>query len=176
MCCVLRFGTSRNAVSQQDVHALVGVVATVTGSVLGGLPPQTIEEFAKRFADAGLLDPDPDGALPSAGAVALALEDLVQRLRYACGDYDERPTPLPRLVTHVLELPSGEAALECQQALPGGQLRDPTVRHESPASWVLFAFYPELPPDPDFQEREEALRRVVEGFGGRYSGSQRPSD
>lgn len=59
---------------------------------------------------------------------------------------------------------------------PDGQVRAPAVRRETTDTWVLFAFYPELPPDPEFKEREMALRRVVEGFEGRYSGSQRPAD
>jgi hypothetical protein len=177
MCCVLRFEGSRNAVSQQDVEVLVGVIATVTGSLLGGdYDPQATEKFAERFVTAGLLDRGPDGELPSAGAVALALEDLVQRLRYACDDYDDRPRSLPSLVAHVLELPSHDAALNCQRVLPDGQVRDATVRGETAEAWVLQAFYPELPPDPGFKEREKALRRVVAGFGGRYSGSQRPAD
>lgn len=177
MCCVLRFEASRKAVSQQDVQVLVGIVATVTGSVLGGgSDSHATEEFAKRFVNAGLLDRGSDGEMPSAGAVALALEDLVQRLRYACEDYDERPGPLPSLVAHVLELPSHDAALNCQQVLPEGQVRDATVRRETAETWVLYAFYPELPPDLEFMERERALRRVVAGCGGRYSGSQRPAD
>jgi hypothetical protein len=87
-----------------------------------------------------------------------------------------RPRPLPSLVAHALELPSRDAALNCQKALPGGQVRDAIVRREAAERWVLSAFYAELPPDPEFKEREIALRRVVEGFGGRYSGSQRPTD
>lgn len=174
---MLRFEASRKAVSQQDVQVLVGIVATVTGSVLGGgSDSHATEKFAERFVSTGLLDRGPDGALPSAGAVALALEDLVQRLRYACEDYDERPSPLPSLVAHVLELPSHDAAISCQHALPDGQVRAPALRRETGDTWVLSAFYPELPPDPEFKEREMALRRMVEGFEGRYSGSQRPAD
>lgn len=171
------FTRTRNAVSQQDVEVLVGVVATVTGSVLGGdCDPYVTEKLAQRFVTAGLLDQGPGGELPSAGAVALALEDLVQRLRYACDDDDDRPKPLPSMVAHVLELPLHDAALTCRQHLPDGQVRDATVRRETAETWVLQAFYPELPPDPQFKERERTLRRVVTGFGGRYSGFQRPAD
>lgn len=173
----MRFEASRKSVSQQDVEVLVGIVATVTGSVMGGgSDSHAAEKFAERFVNAGLLDRGPDGALPSVGAVALALEDLVQRLRYACADYDEPPSPLPTLVAHVLELPSRDAALNCQQVLPDGQVRDSTIRRETAETWILQSFYPELPPDPEFKEREQALRRVVAGFAGRYSGSQRPTD
>jgi hypothetical protein len=134
-----------------------------------------VEKFAERFVNAGLLDPEPDGSMPSAGAVALAFENLVQRLRYACEDHDGRPRPLPGLIAHVLELPTRDAALDCQRALPGGQVRDSTIGREASDLWVLSAFYPELPPDPDFKEREQTLRHTVERVGGRYSGSQRPS-
>ena len=89
---------------------------------------------------------------------------------------DEPPSPLPTLVAHVLELPSRDAALNCQQVLPDGQVRDSTIRRETAETWILQSFYPELPPDPEFKEREQALRRVVAGFAGRYSGSQRPTD
>ncbi|HEY0773333.1 MAG TPA: hypothetical protein VGD51_04570, partial [Nocardioidaceae bacterium] len=48
--------------------AIHGIVATVTGSVLGGGPDShATEKFAERFVKAGLLDRGPDGALPSAG-------------------------------------------------------------------------------------------------------------
>lgn len=170
---VLRFEESRNPASQLDVQVLIGIVATVTGQLLGGdLDARTSEKFAKRFVDVGLLGPELDGSLPSAGKVAVALEDLVQRLRYASGDYEEPPTALPDVVAHVLELPSQEAALNCQDALPSGQVQDAVIRYEDDGGWLLFAFYPELPPDPRFNEREQALRQTVERFGGRYSGSQ----
>lgn len=173
---MLRFEESHNPVSQQDAEVLVGVIATVTGGVLGGdLDADMVETFAQRFVNAGLLEPEPDGSMPSAGTVALALENLVQRLRYACEDHNDRPSPLPRLIAHVLELPTRDAALDCQQALPGGQVRDSTIGREASDVWVLSVFYPELPPDPDFREREQTLRQAVERVGGRYSGSQRPS-
>lgn len=170
---VLRFEKSHKPVSQQDVQVLLGVVATVTGDLLGGdLDARTSEKFAERFVNAGLLGPESDGSLPSAGKVAVALADLLQRLRYAYGDYDEPPTALPSVVAHVFELPSQEAALNCQDALPSGQVQNAEIRNEDDDGWLLFAFYSELPPDPGFKEREQALRETVERFGGRYSGSQ----
>lgn len=90
----------------------------------------------------------------------------------AVRDYDEPPTALPEVVAHVLELPSQEAALTCQDTLPSGQIQDAVIRYEDGDGWLLFAFYSELPPDPEFNEREQALRQTVERVGGRYSGSQ----
>ena len=102
-------------------------------------------------------------------------EDLIQRLRYAYEEYDHSPEPLPNVVAHVLQLPSREAALDCRNALPSGQVREATIRHEPADDWVLCALYPELPPNPDYGEREQVLRQTVQRFGGRYSGSQRAS-
>ena len=166
---------SRNAMRQQDVEVLIGIVATMTGSLYGGqLDPETTRKFAERLVRAGLLSRAPDGSLPPAGKVRLALEDLGQRLRYAYGDYEVEPTPEPYMTAHVLELPSEDAALDCKVDLPDGQARDPVVRYENVGGWLLFAFYPELPPDPDFNERMAALRQTVERHGGRYTGHQGP--
>ena len=166
---------SRNAMRQQDVEVLIGIVATVTGRLYAGqLDTDTTRKFAERFVNAGLLSPEPGGNLPSAGKVRLALEDLVQRLRYAYGDYEIEPTPEPYMTAHVLELPSEAVAVECQGDLPAGQVRDPLVRYENGGGWLLFAHYPELPPDQDFNERMADLRQTVERHGGRYTGHQGP--
>lgn len=160
---------------QQDVEVLIGIVATVNGRLYAGqLDPDTIQEFAERFVGAGLLSREPDGSLPIAGKVRLALEDLVQRLRYAYGDYDVEPTPEPYMTAHVLELPSEDTALDCKDDLPDGQVRDPMIRYENGGGRLLFAFYPELPPDRDFNERMAALRETADRHGGRYPGHQGP--
>jgi len=160
---------------QQDVQVLIGIVATVTGRLYAGqLDPDTTERFAERFVRAGLLSQEPDGNLPSAGKVRLALEDLVQRLRYAYGDYDAEPSPEPHVIAHVLKLPSEDAAVNCQRDLPTGQVRDPLVRYGDLGGWLLFAFYSELPPDADFNERMAGLRQTALRHGGRYTGHQQP--
>lgn len=166
---------SRNPVSQQDVEVLIGIVATLTGNLLGGdVDPDTSAAFAERFVSAGLLEPAPDGNPLPAGEVGLALEDLVQRLRYAYGDYDEIPEPLPRIVAHVLELPSEEAARMSHDMLPSGQMRDAEFYHDGTNAWQLVAYYPELRPGRDFDQRAAALRQIATRHGGRYSGSQVP--
>jgi hypothetical protein len=173
MTLVLKPEESNNSVSQQDVEVLIGVVATMTGRLMAGeVDTRTAEELAQRLVNAGLLDREPDGSLPSAGRVGLAMEDLVQRLRYAYGDYVDRPRPSPAVVAHVLALPSEKAALDCLAALPDGQVRDAIIRHSDTEGWVLIACYPELSPDRGFIEREATLRRTVTSHGGRYSGSQ----
>lgn len=174
MCSVSRFVESPNPVAQRDVELLIGIVAKLAGDLCSRDADQrTTERYAKRFVEAGLLTRDSAGHLPSAGKVVLALEDLIQRLRYAHGEYEEPPLPLPDFVAHVLELPSEEAARGCQDALPGGQVRDAEIRYGDGAGWLLFAYYPELPPDRSFHERVAALQRTASTHRGRYSGSQR---
>jgi hypothetical protein len=174
MCSVSRFVESRNPVADQDVGLLIGIVAALAGDLYSrDADPRTTEKYAKRFANAGLLSFDSEGRLPSAGKVVLALEDLIQRLRYAQGEYDELPLPLPDFVAHVVELPSEEAARNCRDALPSGQVRDAEIRYHSEKGWLLFAFYPDLPPDPSFHERVAVLQHTAATYRGRYSGSQR---
>lgn len=174
MCSVSRFVESRNPVADQDVQLLIRIIATVEGDLLArDADPHTTEKYAKRFVEAGLLSRDSDGHLPSAGQVVLALEDLIQRLRYAYGDYDEMPTPLPDFVTHRLELPSEEAASNCRDSLPDGQVRNAVIRYDDKEGWLLFAFYPELWPDRAFHERVAVLQRRAAMYRGRYNGSSR---
>lgn len=174
MCSVSWFVESRHPVAQRDVELLIVIVAKLAGDLYSRDADQrATERFAKRFVEAGLLRSDSDGQLPSAGKVVLALEDLIQRLRYAHGEYDEPPSPLPDFIAHVLELPSEEAARGCQDALPSGRVRDAEIRHGGQEGWLLFASYPELPPDRDFHERVAELQRIAGTHGGRYSGSQR---
>jgi hypothetical protein len=174
MCSMSRFVESRNPVAQRDVELLIGIVAKLAGHLCSREADQrTTERYAKRLVEAGLLSSDSAGHLPSAGKVVLALEDLIQRLRYAHGEYDEPPMPLPDFIAHVLELPSEEAARGCQDALPSRQLRDAEIRYGDQEGWLLFAFYPELPPDRNFHERVAALQHIAGTHGGRYSGSHR---
>jgi hypothetical protein len=161
---------------QQDVEVLIGIVATMTGRLYGGqLDPETTRKFAERLVRAGLLSRAPDGSLPPAAKARLALEDLGQRHDFA--------TPMETMrwanagAVHDCPragLPSEDAALDCKVDLPDGQARDPMVRYENVGGWLLFAFYPELLPDQDFNERMAELRQTVERHGGRYTGHQGP--
>jgi hypothetical protein len=171
---VSRFAQCPNPITEQDVQLLIRIIATVEGDLLArNADPHTTEKYAKRFVDVGLLSRDSDGHLPSAGKVVLALEDLIQRLRYVLGEYDEAPLPMPELLAHELELPSEEAARSCLDALPSGQVRDAVIHHTDTEGWLLLAFYPELPPDRDFHERAALLERTAALHGGRYNGSHR---
>ncbi|MGH3412057.1 MAG: hypothetical protein ACRDPH_03120 [Marmoricola sp.] len=171
------FVASQSPVSQQDVEVLIGIVAIETGNVVAGnVDPSITEKFADRFVNAGVLDREPDGSQPSAGKVGLALEDLCQRLRYAYGDYDgmPMPRPLPRVVKHVLELPSERAADHCRDDLPSGQVREAVIDYHETEGWLAYAFYPELAPDHGFHERETQLQQTATKHGGRYIGSSIP--
>jgi len=71
--------------------ALVGLLVVLETAVwTDALPRQLIEKVRGRLAHEGLLE-------DRAGDRELrqAVNDLNHRLRYALGEYDERPQPLP---------------------------------------------------------------------------------
>lgn len=165
---------SESSISDPDIRALIGVLATLAGKLQASHRDSLeVEDYAKRLVTTGLLDRDVHAEPPSLGEVVLALEDLVQRLRYARGEYDRRPDPLPKFMTHVLSFPSEEAANSCLEALPRGQVRGAEIRDLGGDGWSLVVSYAELPPDESFHEREATLRQEAAAHGGRYRGSQR---
>jgi len=74
--------------------ALIGLVATLEGELMGpnddGEVPEWAQGFATRLSRDGLLAPDGRNR-----ELRQALNDLNHRLRYALGEYDEPPGPSP---------------------------------------------------------------------------------
>jgi hypothetical protein len=80
-----------NPVQDRDVKVLIGVLAILEGAVWSGdLDKWTTTRVADRFAQQGLLAADHDER-----ELRQAINDLNQRLRYAAGEYDSPPPPIP---------------------------------------------------------------------------------
>ena len=79
----------RGRVRKSDVAVIIAMVAIVGGHLRGGaLDEKVAAKLAATFLEAEILDRDPDGRLPSAGRVAVALDNLIERLRFALGSTD----------------------------------------------------------------------------------------
>jgi hypothetical protein len=167
---------SPNPVRQQDVAVLLGIVAIVEGGLLGGaVDPATVSKIATKFVTTGLLSRQPNGDLPSAGRVAIAMDNLIGRLEFALGEYESEPEPRKGMASaHVLRFPTEEAASSCRAELLGQQADRVLMERDGTHGWTLYAVYPELPPDPEFLERERMLQQIALRFGGTYLGSQAP--
>jgi hypothetical protein len=80
---------SPRAIARRDAAALIGVLAVLTGgSMLDQLDGDLATGLTRRLVREGLLD-------KAAGSreLQLALSDLVERLRYALGEYETPPLP-----------------------------------------------------------------------------------
>ena len=165
-----------NPVRQQDVAVLLGIVAIVEGGFLGGaVDPATASKIATKFVTTGLLSRQPNGDLPSAGRVAIAMNNLIRRLQFALGEYESEPEPRTEIATaHVLSFPTEEATSNCRAELLSQQANRVLMERDGTNSWTLYAVYPELPPDQGFSERERMHQQIALRFGGTYSGSQAP--
>jgi hypothetical protein len=80
-----------NGVRDQDVRALIGMLAIIEGHLMVGEVPQHLtSRLRDRFVMVGLLDQSSNSR-----DLRQAINDLNHRLRYARGDYPEPPAPLP---------------------------------------------------------------------------------
>jgi len=74
-----------------DVNVLIGVMAVLEGAIWADdLNQQTTTKVAERFVQQGLLAADHDGR-----DLRQAINDINQRLRYAAGEYNSPPPPIP---------------------------------------------------------------------------------
>jgi hypothetical protein len=170
-------GPSPRPVREQDVAALIGIIAVVEGALLGGeVGDETTSELARKLVAAGLLSENGTG-LPSAGQVAVALDEIIARLQWALGEYGSALEPRVEIATaHVMRFPTKQAADRCATDLLDGQASRVMVEHERTGVWTLYAVYSELAPDPGFAQRVRDLSQVATRFGGKYSGSQAPGN
>ena len=80
-----------NPVRHCDASVLIGVLAILEGAIWAGdLNEQTASKVAERFVQQGLLAADYDQR-----DLRQVINDMNQRLRYAAGEYDSPPPPIP---------------------------------------------------------------------------------
>jgi hypothetical protein len=81
---------SPRAIARRDAAALIGVLAVLTGeSMLDQLDRDLAAGLKRRLAREGLLDEAAESQ-----ELQLALSYLVDRLRYALGEYETPPLPV----------------------------------------------------------------------------------
>jgi hypothetical protein len=75
----------------QDLAALIGLLAVLEGELMvGEVSPHLSDRIRHRLESAMLLEPG--GTEPD---LRQAINDLNHRLRYALGEHEEQPSPLP---------------------------------------------------------------------------------
>jgi hypothetical protein len=80
-----------NVVREQDVKALIGLLAVIEGHMMAGdVPQHLIDHLLDRFVWVGLLD-----QMSSLRDLRQAINDLNHRLRYARGEYTDPPVRIP---------------------------------------------------------------------------------
>lgn len=80
-----------NAVQRCDAEVVIGVLAILEGAIWAGdLGEQITSKLAERFVQQGLLVADHDQR-----DLRQAINDMNHRLRYAAGEYDSPPPPIP---------------------------------------------------------------------------------
>ena len=76
---------------ERDAKVLIGVLAIVEVELLvSELSASFLDQLPRRFSSVGLTA---DGATDR--ELRQAIDDLGQRLRYALGEYDDPPEPMP---------------------------------------------------------------------------------
>ena len=151
-----------------DVHALFDVVVNIYAALFtGSMPPDMVSNVTRRMVADGFLPAD-----ASAGELAAAIGDLVQRLHYAMGSYDVLPAPSPREVWHSVSGPTEQAGAACRDAFV--ELGSPAavLSEVEPDGWEVLACFLELPPDSSFDGRVMQLEAVAQRHGDLYTGSQ----
>jgi hypothetical protein len=158
-----------------DLEALLGVVAVLQGHLIGGeLPPGLTRDLVRRLIEHG---PLPEGS--TAGGLNAALSDLGQRLHWAMGTETDYPAAMPHRTNYLLDVPAGAVAA-CVAALRAAGAENV---HDGPATTAgpkgtdipdartVSAAFPELAPDPAYDQRVAELSTLADRHGGRYQGA-----
>ena len=103
------------------------------------------------------------------------MDSLIERLRFALGEYEAEPPRGSESTVHVLLFPTELQAAACRAELLDDAISVLIEADLEKPGWRLYAIYPELAPDPGFRSRERALQATARRLGGVYSGSQSPS-
>mgnify|MGYP004480276055 CR=1 FL=1 len=177
------------ALPHDDLGVLLGVVAVLGGHLaLGELPPDLTRRLVRRLVDHG---PLPPGA--TAGDLTAVLTDVGRRLHWAMSTDLEFPAPMAHRTTYSITVPAGAVAA-CMTALREAGAQDvgdgpvtvtgwemrPTgpdgalERHslDVPDGRTVTATFPELAPDPAYDERSAWLSALAERHGGRCEGAE----
>lgn len=84
-------GLAPRSCRQQDLAALIGLLAVLEGEIWADAVPLHLRDrIGHRLAREVLV-----GSSPTERELRQAISDLNHRLRYALGEYDELPSPLP---------------------------------------------------------------------------------
>jgi hypothetical protein len=152
---------------ERDAALLIRVLSILQGHMLGADEAPIGPHIRDGLARAGVLQD-----ATSVGEATALVGDLIQQVRYACGDYDdERPETVAHLTTHHLSMPSSEAAAAClTQISPLGPVTT-TTRTTPHGGLDLLVAFPELAPDAAYQARIAQLDEIALRHGGRHSGS-----
>lgn len=150
------------------MRVLFDIVVVLNGELLAGqVSPEVTGHVVRRLAKNGLIADD-----ASVGELTAVVGDLVQRMRYALGEYLTLPGPSARETTHVLIVPTAEAARACREALADWGGSGVTVRESQRADgFEVTATFPELAPDPGHEARAARVQGLAGEHGGRYQGS-----
>lgn len=134
----------------------------------GGIDDELVDMLASTCVKAGLLDLAASGELPTAGRVAVAMGNLIERFRYALGEYEEQPASIAEGTEHHLVFSTPDSAQRSADELVDAV--DVRILPYPQGGWIVGAVYPEIAPDPGFRHREQALSATAERLGGGYAG------
>jgi hypothetical protein len=157
-----------NPLPKQDVLSLFDILVVLLGQLsLGQVPDHLTERVILRLSRDGLLPRE-----ASVGQLRLIVADLVERLRFAMGDYASYPAPVPRLTRHDMSVPTHDAAQACRSELmQWGALAVEISKAADGTVWQVQASFPELVPDPSYARRVAQLQDLAAEQGGEYHGS-----
>lgn len=153
---------------RRDARLLIGALAVLCGDMMYEPRSSVSARVRNRLAR--------DGALADASSVgeaALVVSDLIQQVRYICGEYegDERPEPIARVTGHFLDMPDTESAEACAAEVSAlGPIGTQIMARDGGRCDLLVGF-PELSPDAAYEVRSTELATIASRHGGRRSGS-----
>lgn len=158
-----------NPLPRQDVLSLFDILVVLLGELTAGqVPPDLTAHVMRRLVRDGLLV---EGA--SVGELRAVISDLVERLRFALGEYASYPEPLPRVTTYIVSVPTEEAARACRERLTDwGALAVDVAEGSDRTGWEVRASFPDLVPDPSYEQRVVQLQDLAVQQGGEYEGSE----
>lgn len=155
-------------VDDHDAGAMIGVLATLSGELMGReLPTPLLHALTRRLASDGLL---PAGQTP--GHVLLALDYLVQGLHYAHGSNSEPPVLSYGATRHELDFPDQASASAAARALrqESFDVTDPALHRRRRDRWHIGVTLPGPPLTQTWEEQAQRVRQVGEAHGGHDDG------
>jgi hypothetical protein len=154
---------------RQDVLSLLDILVVLLGELTADqLSPDLTTHVMRRLVKDRLLAEE-----ASVGELRAVVADLVERLRFALGEYASYPEPLLRGTTYIVSIPNEEAARACRDRLTDwGALALDVTEGADRTGWEVRASFPDLIPDPSYEQRVVQLQELAVQHGGRYEGSE----